>query len=213
MFLEERLSCPNVGSSYGDAFAVQVSETLVNRYAVLRHPFVTSRFSLLFGNQTMEDQLAKTLDFFHRCGGMAGGFRFKHYADFSTNNYTNTPTQQDGPLDQVGNLTYYLTRWFGTPGSTTPRRRIKKPVVDSILLSVFNGSIYTTLPGSAYTFNAATGLITLDSPLSSFETLYGGCYYDIPVMFETDLSDVEWQGAEIMSTNINLVETLNPENL
>lgn len=211
MFLEERLSCPNPSSSYGENYAVQIHETLINRYAVRRHPFVQSRFSLLYGNKTMANQLAATLTFFHRVSGRAGGFRFKHYADFSTNNYIDQPTQSDGPLEQVGPDQYYLTQWYGTPGSETPRRRLKKPVADSILLAVSDGMTLTPLVD--YTLDIASGLITLDTPLSSFETLYGGCYFDIPVQFETDLSDVLWQGAQIMSNAINLIETHNPENL
>lgn len=211
MFLNERIECPNPSSSYGDSFAVQVTSTLVNRYAVLRHPYVQTRFTLQFFNETMREQLRKTVDIFHRAGGMAGGCLFKHYADFSTNNYIDPPTNSDQLLQQVGPTTYQLMRWYGPAGGTTPRRRIKKPVVGSVTLSIFDGSVYT--PTIAYTIDYNTGIVTMNSPLSSFQTLYGGAYFDIPVAFETDLNDVQWQGADIMSTNINLVEHLNPESL
>lgn len=211
MFLEERLSCPNVNSSYGDAFAVQVTETLLNRYATLRHPYVKSRFVLLFGNQTMEEQLQKTISIFHRIGGMAGGFRFRNPSDFSSNNYIDTPTNQDQPLEQVGPNTFYLTRWYDDATPTTPRRRVKKPEWSTVLMSVYDGATYT--PTTDFTYSVETGLVTFNGSLSSFETLYAGFLYDLPVMFETDLNDIEWQGAEIMSTTINLIEVMNPEDL
>jgi hypothetical protein len=194
MFLEHRLACPNVTSSYGDAFAVQVFETLVNRYAVMRHPFVKSRFALIFGNKTIEDQLAATLDIFHRCGGLAGGFRFRSVSDFSSNNYIEAPTPQDQLCEHV-----------------TPRRVIKKVVGGTVLASIFDGNTYT--PTVDFTVDENTGVVTLDAPLASFETLYAGFEFDIPVQFETDMNDIQWQGADIMSTAINLIETLNPEAL
>lgn len=211
MFLDERLSCSQPSSSYGNAFSVQITETLVNRYAVLRHPYIRSRFSLVFANQTMAEQLAKTVDIFNRMGGMAGGCLFRNPSHFSSNNYRGVPTNHDQLLEQVGPDTYYLTVWYGTPGGATPRRRIKKPVIDSLVIAIFDGVSYT--PTVAYSINPESGLITLDSPLSSFESLYAGFYFDVPVMFETDMNEVQWQGAEIESTAISLIETLNPEDL
>jgi uncharacterized protein (TIGR02217 family) len=211
MFLEHRLACPNVTSSYCDAFAVQVFETLVNRYAVMRHPFVKSRFALIFGNKTIEDQLAATLDIFHRCGGLAGGFRFRSVSDFSSNNYIEAPTPQDQLCEHISGNTYQLVRWYGTPSSVTPRRVIKKVVGGTVLASIFDGNTYT--PTVDFTVDENTGVVTLDAPLASFETLYAGFEFDIPVQFETDMNDIQWQGADIMSTAINLIETLNPEAL
>jgi uncharacterized protein (TIGR02217 family) len=211
MFLEERLSCPQVSSSYGDSFAVQVVSTLVNRYPIMRHPYVQSRFSLLFNNETIEDQLDKTVDLFHRIGGMAGGFRFRNISDWTSNNYTQDPTMQDQLCEQTGANTYQLIRWYGTPTNTTPRRKIKKVVGSSVLLSTYDGNTYT--PKMDFTVDENTGIVTVTSPLTSFQTLYAGFRFDVPVMFETDLNDIQWQGADIMSTAINLIETLNPEDL
>ncbi len=211
MFLEERLPCPNVNSSYGDSFSVQVTTTLLNRYAVMRHPYVSSRFSLRFANETIEDQLDKTVKFFHRIGGMAGGFRFKNVSDFSSNDYTKEPTMQDQLCDHITGNQYQLIRWYDTPSLVSTRRKIKKPVAGTVILSAYNGSIFT--PKMDFTLDTTTGIITVLSPLGSFETLYAGFLFDIPVMFETDLADMEWQGADIMSNTINLVEVLNPENI
>lgn len=211
MFLEERLPCANVSSSYGDAFSVQVSATLMNRYAVLRHPYVVSRFSLTFPNKTIEEQLDQTIKFFHRIGGMAGGFRFKNISDFTSNDYTQAPTDHDQLCVHLTGNQYQLTRWYDTAGLDVPRRKIKKPVYGTVILSTYDGAHYT--PKLDFTVDTTTGIVTVTSPLSSHQTLYAGFEFDIPVQFEADLSDMEWKGAGILSNAINLVEVLNPENI
>jgi uncharacterized protein (TIGR02217 family) len=43
------------------------------------------------------------------------------------------------------------------------------------------------------------------------EIVTAGCYFDIPVRFETDLSGVSYSNLDVLTTMITLVEILNPD--
>lgn len=222
-FLEEVLASDiSYGSGFSASFAVEVTETLVNRYAVAKHPYKMARFSIRFGNKTLDEQILKVFDLFDRCGGMAGGFRVLHRADFSTNNYVGVPTTSDQlalAIDEDAG-TYQMVEWFGTQGVLTTRRRLlKKIVAGSALVAVeLSPGIYTAAPmGTTVDYN--TGIITLGTPFdSSGGNVVFGCYFHIPVMFATDLNNVDWQtrlasNDYLLSSSIDLIEVLNPENI
>lgn len=220
MFLEEQLATDNgFSSDFSEAFAVDVVNTQINRHTALKHPYGTYSFNIVFNNKTLDEQLDKVIDFYQRCGGMAGGFRFKHRGDFSTNGYTGTPTAQDQlcvEIDAVAK-TYQITRWYGNNAvADCPRRKILKPVTGTVLVSRRESGVYTTLTLTTdYTINYTTGVITLVNALTGGQTLYAGCYFDIPVAFNTDLSGVSFNtktaGNEfILSSSIDLIEIRNP---
>ncbi len=220
MFLEEQLATDNSFSSdFSETFAVDVTNTLVYRHTALKHPYGTYAFNIVFNNKTLDEQLEKVIDFYQRCGGMAGGFRFKHRGDLSTNDYTGTPTAQDQlcvEIDAVAK-TYQITRWYGVnTNPDCPRRKILKPVTGTVLVSRKEGGVYTTLTLTThYTISYTTGVITLVSALTGGQTLYAGCYFDIPVAFNSDLSGVSFNtktaaGEFILSAGIDLIEIRNP---
>jgi uncharacterized protein (TIGR02217 family) len=114
MFLEEQLATDNSFSSdFSEAFAVDVVNTQINRHTALKHPYGTYSFNIVFNNKTLDEQLDKVIDFYQRCGGMYGGFRFRHRADFSTNNYTGTPTASDQLCVEIDATHFQITRWYG----------------------------------------------------------------------------------------------------
>lgn len=211
-FLEERLNT-NIGypSGHGRAYDVQITETLVNSYAVRRHPYVLARFSLLFGNKAIETQLAGVVDLFDRCGGMAGGVRMKNKQEFTTNNYLDAPTYQDQQCTEIsaGAGTYQLTRWYGTPSTTCPRRIIKKPVAGTVLVGIQDGMTIT--PTTAFTVDTTTGIITMDAPLDPGQILWAGCEFDLPVRFGTDLTGMALGEGRVLSSTIEFIELRNPE--
>lgn len=169
-FLEEVLAQDiSFNSKYAESYAVDVVETMINRYAVLRHPFVLSRFSLLYNNKTVAQQLAKTIGLFHRVGGQAGGFRFKHQADYSSNNFIDTPTRYDQRCEFLTALTYQLTRFYGPPSATAPRRKIVKPVAGTILIGIEDaaGGNHIIKVG---TYDTLTGIVTLAANRSTVVT-------------------------------------------
>ena len=100
-----------------------------------------------------------------------------------------------------------MVRWYGTQGDMTqPRRLIKKPVDGSGLVAV--DSVIAT----EYVIDYATGLILFNSgfePLPA-EVVTCGCYFDIPVRFESDLSGANLNTWDTISLSLNVVELLNP---
>ncbi len=220
MFLEERFDTDNsFGSDFGITYASDITKTVVNRYGALKHPYPTFAFNIVFNNKTLDEQLEKVVDLFDRSGGTTGGLRFLHRGDFSTNNRTSTPTAQDQlcvEIDAVAK-TYQITRWYGVnTNPDCPRRKIRKPVTGSVLVSRKEGGVYTTLTLTThYTIDYTTGVITLVSALTGGQTLYAGCLFDIPVAFNSDLSGIGFNtktagGEFITSSGIDLIEIHNP---
>jgi uncharacterized protein (TIGR02217 family) len=219
MFLEEQLATNNsFNSDFSESFAVDVTNTMVYRHTSLKHPYGTYSFNIVFNNNTLAEQIEKVIDFYQRCGGMAGGFRFKHRGDFSTNNYTGVPTASDQLCVEIDSTHYQITRWYGdNTDADCTRRKILKPVTGTVLVSLRDGASYTTLTLTTdYTIDYTTGIITLVNPLtSSDDGLYAGCYFDIPVAFNTDLSGVSFttktaSNEFILSAGIDLIEIRNP---
>lgn len=166
-FLEEQLpGCIDYGSAVGAGYAVDVIvDNGGSTYTHLRHPYPVKRFECDYGNKSYEVMLQELLDLFHRCGGLFGGFRMPDRTEFSTNDYTGTPTASDQPcvvIDAAAG-TYQIMVWYGTP--TDPmatRRRLRKPRTGTVVAGIraANGVTY---PITAFTVNNNTGVITLNA--------------------------------------------------
>jgi uncharacterized protein (TIGR02217 family) len=165
MFLEERIStCIDYGSAFSESFAVQeVSTANGNSHRSMRHPYPTLRFDLGYSNRLTDEQIDLVLDLYKRVGGRFGGFRLKHHAEFTTNNYRDAPAFNDQIAVLVSPGVYQITRWYGTQGdSATPRRRIRKPVVGTVLVGIRNTTTGDH-PIMAFSVDTTTGLITLSA--------------------------------------------------
>jgi uncharacterized protein (TIGR02217 family) len=212
-FIDARLAeNSNLGSTYSEAYAVDVTSTLINRYSSLLHPYVQSRFTLRFDGRRTADQLDATVAMYHRAAGRMHVFRHKHHGDYSTNDFNGTPTSHDQLCAEISAVakTYQITRWYDTASTTAPRRKIQIPVAGTVVVAKLNGATWTELTLTThYTVSYSTGIITLVTALGVGDTLYAGCYFDIPVQFETDLDGVDWTDYDILSNQINLIEVRN----
>ena len=197
------------GSSFGQSYAVMNTSTSSgDSYGILQNPFPILRYDLGYTNREQSYTTEQVINLYHTVGGTFGGFRLKDWADYSTNNYVDVPTGGD----QICIATaiagqYQMVRWYGTQGDMTqPRRLIKKPVDGSGLVAV--DSVITT----EYVIDYATGLILFNpgfEPLPT-EVVTCGCYFDIPVRFESDLSGANLNTWDTISLSLNVVELLNP---
>jgi hypothetical protein len=138
MFLEERITEKLLyDSGFTEAYAVKISETFAgNSYRKLLHPYPMARYelSLLDIDDTIR---LSAIDLYQRSGGIFGGFRAKHFEDFSTNNYVDAPTYNDQKAVLTTGLSYQITRWYGPEAdANSTRRRIKKPVAGTVLVGV-----------------------------------------------------------------------------
>lgn len=126
------------------------------------YPDPVRRFECGFGNESYEFMIKELIDMFNRIGGMFGGFRFYDRQEFSTNDYIDPPTMSDQQCVVVDaeERTFQITRWYGTPGGETSRRRIRKPRQGTVLASIrsFDG-VYN--PINDFSIDYTRGIITL----------------------------------------------------
>lgn len=204
-FLEERISLDaRYGSDFTESYSVKNTEDASGaEYAQLLFPFPKLRYNLNFANCQTEVLAKQLRDLYHRCGGTFGGFRLRHFVDFSTNNYTQVPTHSDQQLIQVSSTVFQMVRWYGPQGVSTSTRRLLRKLVSGTVKIGVGGSLVTT----GFTVDHNTGLVNFASPPSGAVT--GGCEFDIPVRFESDYSGT-YNTANVISANFQVVELLNP---
>lgn len=203
-FLDERISLDvRYGTSFTCAFTVtNTTDVGGNSYTKLHNPFPLLRYELNFAN-CQQESLAKELqDLYMRSGGTHGGFRVRHHAEFTTNNYTQAPSHADQQLINLGDNKYQLVVWYGPSGGATPRRLIRKPVSGTVKIGV-SGSLVIT----GFAVDYATGIVTFASTPGGAVT--GGCEFDIPMRFDADLSGA-FSSYQIISSNLSVIEILNP---
>jgi uncharacterized protein (TIGR02217 family) len=210
-FINSRLAeTYNVGSTSDRFYDTEVSETLVNRYTSLRHPYVGSRHTLRYDGRSIAVQNAAVRAMFDAAAGTTHTFRHKDHSDYSTNAYVGTPTSHDQLCVEISSVakTYQITQWFiAAPDATSSRRKLLLPRSGTVVVAKKNGVTWTELTETThYTVNYSTGVITLVTALGVGDTLYAGCEFDIPVKFETNLEGVDWSDSVILSSQINLIE-------
>lgn len=209
-FLEEQAPINiDFGSSFSQSYAVKSSSTSSgDSFSILQNPFPTLRYDLGYTNRQQSFSTEQVVDLYNRSGGTFGGFRLKDHADFSTNNYVDTPTA----VDQICLATevtgqYQIIRWYGVQGDLTQTRRlIKKPITGTGLVAV------DTVIASEFVIDYTTGLIQFNVGFEPglAEVVTCGCLYDIPVRFEANLTGANLNTWDTLSLNLNVVELLNP---
>lgn len=131
-----------------------------------------------------EAELGTLIAFFRARRGAARGFRLRDPTDRSSNGMTGVPTQADQLLG-TGNGTqasFALVKRYGTLDAEQ-LRRITRPVVGSILISV-NGTATT-----AWTLDPL-GVIRFTTPPATGALVRAGFYFDVPVRFGEDKLEV-----------------------
>lgn len=129
--------------------------------------------------------LSAVLDFYIARQGPAIGFRFKDLMDFTTAaNHRDAPSSTDVLLGTAsGTSGQFQLRTKYVSGPTTVYRNIRKPVLDTTLIGC-NGS---TIATSNYTVDTTTGLVTVTGGLTNGQSVTGGCEFDVPVQFASEL--------------------------
>ncbi|MCK9468477.1 MAG: DUF2460 domain-containing protein [Porticoccaceae bacterium] len=153
------------GFGAGVRFANDVTtDASGNMYVSTRHPYPVFRCDLSFSARQAPFVIQEIWDLLHRAGGGAAAFRVRSALEYSTNNYRDTPTAADQDCIAIddGAGTYQIVRWYGSPGTSTFRRRIRKPRAGSIVVGIraANGITY---PISAFTADYTRGIITLSA--------------------------------------------------
>jgi len=215
-FLEELLpTLVEYGASFKQSHAVQI-QTVQNgdEFRRLMHPFVRLDYQLAF--KYLEDYIMENVvTFYQKTNGSFRGFRVRDLADYSTNNFKDTPTSSDMRcicLDDDGTdgTQFQIVRWYGD--STDPycsRRLIKKPVVDTVLVSTNYPTEADLVLTTDYTINYTTGIITTTSPRPK-NSIFAGCLFDIPCRFDGSPSTSFSSYGQLSATGYHIREIFNP---
>ena len=207
-FLEERIKIGiRSDATYQDGYNVEITTTKNgNEYRKLTHPFPVRTFKISYIGLT-DTLYTDVVNLYHRAYGKFAGFRAKCLDDFTTKNLTDTPTFMDQTLIVLTTKTFQLVKRYGIDkaGLTIgwPVRYIFKPVAGTVIISV--GGTQVT---SGWTVSTVTGIVTfVDVPGG---TVCGGCEFDIPVRFNSDVV-VNMSDKYVHELNdIELIELLQP---
>lgn len=187
------------GSRGGPEFSTAVL-TLASGYEQRNRNWLMSlhKYNVAYGIKTRE-QMETLRDFFFARAGKFRGFRYKDWADFEAGP-TTLSVQGDGLETE-----FQLEKAY-TSGLVTYVRNIIKPV-SGTLTGVSVDGVPQTLT-THYTVDYNTGIITFVTPPGDgLDIAYTSLEFDVPVRFDTDYLDAEWEFWETQSVpNIPLVE-------
>ena len=158
--------------------------TLASGYERRSTPWAQGRRRYLIGSNLRSlDDMAELTAFFEARRGRLYGFRFRDFADFKSCGPGGTISATDQRLG-IGDgvrKTFQLTKTYGDQ-----TRDIRKPVAGSVCVAV-NG---VQPPASAWSVDAATGLVTFVAPPATGAVLKAGFQFDTPVRFDADRIEV-----------------------
>ena len=187
------------GSRGGPEFSTAVL-TLASGYEQRNRNWLMAlhKYNVAYGIKTRE-QMETLRDFFFARAGKFRGFRYKDWADFEAATVT-LSVAGDGLETEFQLEKVYLS------GSVTYVRNIIKPVSGTLTGVTVNAIPQTET--THYTVDYDTGIITFITPPGVGEAVaYTSLEFDVPVRFDTDFLDAEWEFWETQSVpNIPLVE-------
>lgn len=195
-FDEVRLpTCIEAGAVGGPGFKTTVI-TLSSGFEKRNQDWSETRgqWDIAFGIKEKDD-LDALIAFFYARRGRARGFRFKDFSDFEME------MQAIGVGDGSNDEFQIYKRY--TSGGVDYDRVITKIVTGTLQVWV-NGVLQ---PGSNYTIDYNTGLITFTSPPAGSAIVSAACEFDVPVRFDIDRLGVNMQHLQQGSIpQINIVE-------
>lgn len=211
-FLEHRISG---GISYGSAYTKQYAVDVQRTASGARSPRLIHPYPLLTFRLILREPLASVMtdigDLYDAVFGKFGGFRAQAFDDFTTAaDGRSAHTKDDQPLAYISSGVYQLQKVYGLTALALavgrPVRTIFKPVTGTTLIAK-NG----TLLSSGVSVDTTTGRVTITpAPTHPADVITGGCQFDIPVAFLSDLDIDQTAPAIRMLESIELEELLNP---
>lgn len=162
--------------------------TLASGFERRSTPWAHGRRRYLIGAGVRSlDDAAALVAFFEGRRGRLHGFRFRDFTDFKSCAPSGAVSPADQPLG-VGNgeaVAFTLVKAYADLA-----RPIAKPVAGTVRVAVDGAET------SAFTVDAATGVVTFDSPPGVGAVLTAGFAFDVPVRFDADRIDVTLESFE-----------------
>lgn len=145
--------------------------------------------------------------------GRAHGFRFRHEGDFEIGDPSSPTTDNQSIGTGDGVETQFQTIKSYTFGSVTYNRTIFKLVSGTYTVLIDNVP-QTEGGGSDYTIDINTGVVTFNVAPAAAEDVQIATEYDVPVRFDIDLLDIDYELARLGEIPaIPIVELKLPLNL
>jgi uncharacterized protein (TIGR02217 family) len=136
------------------------------------------------------DQLATSLAFWEARNGALYGFRWKDWADYKSGLPSAAVTNADQLLGLgTGALTTFQLLKRYTSGGYEYARPIKKPVTDTVVVSV-----NSVAQPTGWTVDTTTGIITFTTAPANGHAVRAGFEFDVPVRFDEDSLDISIEG-------------------
>jgi uncharacterized protein (TIGR02217 family) len=171
------------GARGGPGFDGGLIETDGSEEVIQRHEEGRRKYDIGYGLKEWDD-LADVLEFFLARGGIANGFRFKDWSDFTTaSDHISTHAYNDVQIGTGdGSETQFQLVKKYTSGSQTHTRNITKPVSGTVEIA-FDGVEQT----SGWTVDTTTGVVTFSVAPSLNVVITAGFEFDVPVRFAQDV--------------------------
>lgn len=187
------------GSRGGPEFSTAVLK-LASGYEQRNQNWITAlhKYNVAYGIKDRE-QMDTLREFFFARAAKARGFRYKDWADYISG-ATALTVLGDGL-----NTTFQLEKLY-VSGAVTYVRDLIKPVSGTLTGVTVNAVPQTE--GVDFTVDYNTGIVTFTSaPLASEVVAYTSLEFDVPVRFDTDFLDPEFEFWETLSVqSIPLIE-------
>ena len=145
------------------------------------------RYDAGLGVKSLND-LYTVIEFFEARRGRLYGFRWKDHLDFRSRgplDPINATDQNIGTGDGVRTIFTLQKSYASGPGTYV--RPIKKPVAGTLVVAV---SGVPKIPGTDFTVDTATGVLTFAVAPASSASVTAGFEFDVPVRFDTDRLEI-----------------------
>ena len=180
--------------------------TLANGFEERNTPWEHSRrrYDAGLGLRSLDD-VAALIAFFEARHGQMHGFRWKDWADYRSGPATLAVTAFDQILGTGDGQRrdFPLIKTYRS-GAQSYVRPIRKPVAGSVLVAVDRDE---KVQDQEYSVDAATGVVTFETPPPLGAVVHAGFEFDVPVRFDTDrimTSLASFQAGEV--PNVPVVE-------
>lgn len=165
--------------------------TFANGHEERNTPWAQSRrrYDAGLGLRSLDD-LETVVAFFEARQGMLHAFRWKDWADFKSARASQPVAANDQMLGQGdgAQTAFQLVKTY-VSGASSVTRPIRKPVAETVQVAIDGGA-----PGAGWSVDAASGIVTFDTPPPPGATVTAGFEFDVPVRFDTDLIQVSMAG-------------------
>jgi len=182
------------------------AEERVARWSEARH-----QYDAAYGIRTL-DQVQTIKKFYVARQGVANGFRFKDFADFTSavnGRDAHVNTDVEIGTGDASDTTFQLIKKY-TDGPTTRNRTITKPVAGTLVISFDDVS-----QPSGWTVSTTTGIVTFTSAPGAGVSVKAGFEFDVPVRFGEEVDDVLQMTYDSFGSgsipSIPLIELINEE--